>query len=96
MIQLDPASGYDENWDFRRLWISSFQERERHVTIRGQALTHEDVAEFLRRINLSDFFVSSQLEGTDLSAPSVGGLQTAISGADPVVHFSLSGKVRYN
>ncbi|MCP4599488.1 MAG: hypothetical protein GY847_02945 [Proteobacteria bacterium] len=95
MIQIDPAAGYDENWDHRRLWLSDFKENNRTVTIKGQAITHEDVAEFLRRINLSKFFVSNELISTDLAAPS---LKMKIPGKkkpEPVVHFEVSGEVRY-
>jgi type IV pilus assembly protein PilN len=96
MIQLDPASGYDENWDFRRLWLGSFVERDRAIKLSGQALTHEDVAEFLRRVNLSDFFVSSELVSTSLHNPSLPKTVTQLEKADPVVHFVMEGKVRYN
>ncbi|MDD5307847.1 MAG: PilN domain-containing protein [Deltaproteobacteria bacterium] len=95
MIQVDPAAGYDESWDTRRLWIDSFQEKDRKVTLVGQALTHEDVAEFLRRISLSDFFVSSQLVSTNLDGPRVPMKNFNPKGAAPVVHFVLTVGVRY-
>ncbi|MCP4676731.1 MAG: PilN domain-containing protein [Deltaproteobacteria bacterium] len=96
MIQIDPAAGYDENWDHRRLWLDGFKEKERRVEIVGQALTHEDVAEFLRRINLSNFFVSNELVSTDLKAPSVGKIKIkSESKPEPVVHFKVSGQIRY-
>ncbi len=96
MIQLDPAAGYDENWDYRRLWLSNFEEKSREVTITGQALTHEDVAELLRRINLSNFFVENELVSTDLAKPKIEGVKKpGGSEQEPVVHFELRGKVRY-
>ncbi len=95
MIRLDPASGYDENWDFRRLWISSFEEKNRKVKIKGQGMTHEDVAEFLRRINLSGFFVSSELVSTDLSKPRLPIKDVNTKAIGPVVHFEVTGLVRY-
>jgi type IV pilus assembly protein PilN len=94
-INLDPAAGYDENWDFRRLWISEFSEKDRKVRISGQALTHEDVAEFLRRVNLSNFFVANELLSTDLSAPKVLLDLKFDKEAEPVVHFEMAGQVRY-
>jgi type IV pilus assembly protein PilN len=96
MLRNDPAAGYDENWDYRRLWISEFKEKDREIVIKGQAMTHEDVAEFLRRINLSDFFVSNELISTDLAAPRIGKDQKKTNqDTEPVVHFELKGEVRY-
>ena len=95
MIQSNPASGFDENWDYRRLWIDSFTEKERKVKVTGQGLTHEDVAEFLRRINLSDFFVSSELVSTTLAQPKVHKTGFDSKGTHPVVHFVLEAEVRY-
>ncbi len=94
-IKLDPTSGYDEDWDFRRLWVSSFSEKSREVIIEGQALTHEDVAEFLRRINLSRFFVTSELISTDLGAVKLAVPEIKSGNVDPVVHFTVNATVRY-
>ena len=95
MVQFDPTSGYDESWDYRRLWLDSIREESREVRIAGQALTHEDVAEFLRRINLSNFFTSSELISTDVKAPSLKALMNPIENSDPVVHFTINAMVRY-
>lgn len=95
LIQVDPASGYDENWDYRRVWINSFSEKNRDVSISGQALTHEDVAEFLKRINLSGFFVSSELISTTLVLPQGFPSKAALAKADLVVLFSMTGTVKY-
>ncbi len=65
------------------------------VTIEGQALTHEDVAEFLRRINLSRFFVTTELISTNLGKPMLKlGSDKALK-MDSVVYFTVSGNVRY-
>jgi type IV pilus assembly protein PilN len=95
MIQSNPASGYDENWDHRRLWLDSFQEKDRGVRVSGQGLTHEDVAEFIRRINLSDFFTSSELVSTNLEQPKISMDGFAAKESDPVVRFVVTAKVRY-
>lgn len=94
-VQLDPTSGYDENWDFRRVWLEAFQEKDRIVQIRGQALTHEDVAEFLRRVNLSSFFVQNELISTALARPRIRYAAKALAGAEPVVDFVIKGKIKY-
>lgn len=94
-IRLDPTAGYDESWDYRGLWISSFEEKNRVITIKGQALTHEDVAEFLRRINLSRFFTSTELISTNLAKPDLKMPKGKDFAMDAVVHFTVSGSVRY-
>lgn len=97
MLRVDPSAGYDENWDYRRLWLSSFEEKERKITIRGQALTHEDVAEFLRRVTLSEFFSKMELVFTDLTKPKLpkGNVGIDVANCDPVVHFELKSMVHY-
>ncbi len=95
IIQRNPAAAFDENWDHRRLWLGSFQEKERRVRLQGQGLTHEDVAEFLRRINLSDFFVSSELVSTQLSPPKISKESFEAKSAHPVVHFTVEADVKY-
>ena len=95
MVKTDPTAGYEEGWDYRRLWIDEFSEKDRKIKITGQGLTHEDVAEFLKRVSLSDFFVSSRLISTDLSAPKIRSKSVGPVRSDPVVHFKLEGEVRY-
>ena len=97
LLRVDPAAGYDENWDYRRLWLESFEEKKRQITIRGQAITHEDVAEFLRRVTLSQFFTDMELVFTDLSGPKLpkGSKEISIKETDPVVHFELKSVVHY-
>ncbi len=95
LIRLDPTAGYDESWDYRRLWITSFQEKSRSVIVKGQALSHEDVAEFLRRINLSRFFVTSELISTNMGKPELKLGKNNSANMEPVVHFIVSGSVRY-
>lgn len=95
IIKKNPARGYDENWDFRRVWLVSFTENDKRVTIKGQGISHEDVAEFLRRINLSSFFVSSELVSTKLSSPSIDTTSLGANGRVEVVSFTVVGDIRY-
>ena len=95
LIRINPTAGYDEDWDYRRLWVSSFSEKNKHVVIEGQALTHEDVAEFLRRINLSRFFVTSELVSTDLGQMRLNLPGIKPGSGEPVVHFTVNATVRY-
>ena len=95
MIQMNPTLAFDESWDYRRLWIDTFAEKDKSVRITGQGLTHEDVAEFLRRLQLSSFFESNELVSTNLAKPSLAMKDVPLDGVDQVVHFTLQAKIRY-
>lgn len=95
MIQMNPTLAFDESWDFRRLWLSSFAEQDKSVRITGQGITHEDVAELLRRLQLSSFFVSTELVATNLAKPSIATKDFALDSVDEVVHFELQSKILY-
>ena len=95
MIQMNPTLAFDESWDFRRLWLDSFAEKDKIVRIAGQGVTHEDVAELLRRLQLSSFFVSSQLVSTNLAKPKIALKSFTADESDPVVHFMLQAAIRY-
>jgi type IV pilus assembly protein PilN len=49
-------AGWNPKWDARRVWLNTIRQTDRGVTFDGQALDHEDVAEFYRRIESTDFF----------------------------------------
>jgi type IV pilus assembly protein PilN len=83
----NPLAGFNPGWDPRRLWLTSFTEQSRACTIRGFGKTNEDIAEFLRRLNLSNLFEKVSLTATS-SALEVGSTV-------PVVSFDLSCQVRY-
>ena len=76
-----PLAGYNPAWDFRRLWITRFTEKNRDCEILGTGKTHEDVAEFLRRLMLSEVFADEYLDGT--------------SSDGNTVSFTIRCKVRY-
>ena len=57
----NPAVVYNANWDPRRLWLTSYKEADRIVKIDGLARDGEDVAEFERRLKLSDYFYDVKL-----------------------------------
>ncbi len=83
----NPLAGYNAGWDIRRLWLTAFTEDHRKCVIRGLGKTNEDVAEFLRRLALSDLFEKVTLQAT----------ASAVDGASslPVVSFELSCQVKY-
>jgi type IV pilus assembly protein PilN len=83
----DPLAAFNPTWDTRRLWIDSFQEENRSLSIRGTARDAEDVSEFAKRMNLSDYFGNIVL----LPGTSAKDSQTKLD----VVRFALQAEVRY-
>jgi len=85
--QENPLAGFSSSWDVRRLWLYAFEEENRDCKIRGFGKTNEDVAEFLRRLAISDFFENVTLEKTEAK------ISEALKAS--VIDFLLSCKVRY-
>ncbi|MFW5925571.1 MAG: PilN domain-containing protein [Myxococcota bacterium] len=83
----NPLAGYNRSWDVRRLWVDSFHEEHKECRIRGQGKTNEDVAEFLRRLALSELFTTVTLQRTEMVEDS----ETKL----PLVGFELTCEVRY-
>jgi type IV pilus assembly protein PilN len=82
----NPLAGFNAGWDIKRLWLTSFSEDSRHCTIRGSGKTNEDVAEFLRRLALSELFDKVTLQSTSADSEANG---------SSVVRFELTCNVRY-
>ena len=55
-LQKDPNAASNPNWDSRRVWMLSYEEKAHTVKIRGAAKSDEDVAELLKRLKQSAFF----------------------------------------
>lgn len=83
----NPLAGFNRSWDTRRLWLTAFEEQDRHVRIRGVGKTNEDVAEFLRRLALSDSFTEVLLQKTE----AVEDRETRLA----LISFELTATVRY-
>jgi type IV pilus assembly protein PilN len=83
----NPLGAFNAGWDVRRLWLETFNETNRKCNVAGSGRTNEDVAEFLRRLNLSDVFDKVTLQSTAASHDPRTGL--------PAVSFSLSCEVKY-
>jgi type IV pilus assembly protein PilN len=62
LLKKDPNAGYNPTWDPRRLWILSYNETNRRVKIAGGAKSYDDVAEFMKRLQLSVYFSDVQLQ----------------------------------
>ena len=63
-LRNDPNAGYNPSWDPRRLVISTWKEKDRKVTLEGLAKSNDDVAEFLKRLQLSVYFGDVVLDQT--------------------------------
>ncbi|HJZ85069.1 MAG TPA: PilN domain-containing protein [Polyangia bacterium] len=87
-MQTDPNAGYNPSWDPRRIWVTGWHEASRRVLIEGMAKSNDDVAEFMKRLQLSVFFADVVLEGTrqTTGADSSGGITYA---------FKINCSVRY-
>ena len=83
----NPLAAYNPTWDTRRLWIGSFTEERRLLQINGVARDAEDVSEFAKRMNLSDYFDKVRLLPAQRSNDSATGLE--------MVSFALEAEVRY-
>jgi type IV pilus assembly protein PilN len=55
-LRRDPNAGFNPNWEPKRVWLLSYEEKAHGVKIHGAAKSDEDVAEFLKRLKLSAFF----------------------------------------
>jgi type IV pilus assembly protein PilN len=83
----NPAEVYNQNWDARRLWLTSYVESDRTVKLEGLARDGEDVSELERRLKLSDYFTDVKL------LP--GAKMTDNTSHQELFKFQLSAKVKY-
>jgi type IV pilus assembly protein PilN len=61
LLKKDPNAGYNPTWDTRRVWITNYTEQNRRVKLVGGAKSYDDVAEFMKRLQLSVYFSEVQL-----------------------------------
>lgn len=83
----NPLAVFNPGWDTKRLWLTSFAEKDRTVKIEGYARDGEDVSELARRLGLSNYFTDVKL----LPAAREVDAKTKVE----VVKFQLQTKVRY-
>jgi type IV pilus assembly protein PilN len=88
-LRRDPNIGYSASWDPRRVWLETYEETSRKVKIKGAAKSNEDVAEFLKRLQLSVFFSDVTPESTAQVS------QRSSAGSVKSVSFNLSAAVTY-
>jgi len=86
-LRRDPNVGFNASWDTRRAWLEAYEEEDRKVKIRGVAKSHDDAAEFMKRLNSSVFFSGVRLESTTQQAAPGGGVRH--------ITFNLNAEVTY-
>ena len=55
-IRRDPNTAFNPNWEPKRVWLMTYEEKSHQVKLHGGAKSDEDVAEFLKRLKQSAFF----------------------------------------
>lgn len=88
-LRRDPNIGFNASWDTRRVWLESFEEALGKVRMKGAAKSNEDVAEFLKRLQVSIFFTDVTPESTAQVA------ESPTSQSVKHVTFNLNAKVVY-
>jgi len=84
----NPLAGFNRSWDPRRLWLGAFTETDGNCEMTGLGRTNEDVAEFLRRLALSELFTGVTLRKTESTqVRDLGGLT--------LISFQLTCQVSY-
>lgn len=83
----NPLAGFSPNWDPRRLWMTAFEEEERDCQIRGMGKSNEDIAEFLRRLAISEYFAEVTLQKSEADRSE--------SADARMIAFDITCKVRY-
>jgi len=94
LVRRSPGQAYDPNWDGRRLWLREFREESRAVELKGDALSHEDVAELLRRLTLSDYFYEVTLVNTKTESEEAA-TKSLAAGLSSFVSFEIRCRLRY-
>ncbi len=83
----NPLATFNRSWDSRRLWLTVFEEENRQCRIEGIGRSNEDVAEFLRRLQLSELFDQVTLQRTEAERDQISGLE--------LIKFELRCQVTY-
>lgn len=83
----DPTRWMHANWDSHQIWLTTFSESDRSVTIEGFGRSADDVAEFMRRLMLSEYFENVTLERSEGAVDAETRLQ--------VQRFKITARVRY-
>jgi type IV pilus assembly protein PilN len=87
LLKKDPNAGYNPSWDPRRLWITKYDEKNRRVRLSGGAKSYDDVAEFMKRLQLSVYFSDVQIMPVRAAADGPTGVK--------FVNFEMTASANY-
>ena len=87
LLRRNPGAGFNPKWNPKRLWIERMVERGGRLELSGKAKDYDDVAELLKRLNVSKYFTNVVLKRNDQVKDNQVGLK--------VVRFALTCKVTY-
>ncbi|PID38949.1 MAG: hypothetical protein CSA65_04595 [Proteobacteria bacterium] len=87
ILRRDPTAGFNPRWNPRRLWIETLDEKDGALSLAGKAKDHDDVAELLKRLTLSEYFTNVQLSRNDQMLDRKAGFK--------VVRFKLTCNTTY-
>ncbi len=90
----NPLAVPNAAWDPRRLWLTSYKEADRIVTIEGLARDGEDVSELARRLSLSNYFENVKLLPAAKVTETTPG-PTGLTGKVDMLKFQMQAKVKY-
>jgi type IV pilus assembly protein PilN len=83
----DPTRWMRPTWDTHFVWLSSFTETDRSVSLDGFGRSADDVAEFMRRLMLSQYFENVTLERSEGAPDTASSLN--------VQRFKITLRARY-
>jgi type IV pilus assembly protein PilN len=89
-LRRDPNVGFNASWDTHRVWLESYEENNKRVRIRAAGKSHDDAAEFMKRLGSSVFFNDVRFENSTQTAQTATG-----SGSVRHVTFNLTAEVIY-
>lgn len=81
------AAGWRVGWDARKAWFTRITEQAGEVTLLGEALDHEDVAEVQRRLESSPYFRDMKLHFQEIKKDERLGV--------PYIEFTIRGSMVY-
>jgi Tfp pilus assembly protein PilN len=87
-LRAQEDAGWDIGWDSSRVWITGLDEKNSEVTIKGQAIDHEDVTELSRRLESSNFYHDVRLGTQEVKTDDTIGAQ--------FVEFRLKARVNHD
>jgi type IV pilus assembly protein PilN len=86
-LRRDPNVGFNASWDTRRAWLESYEEMDKRVRIKGIAKSHDDAAEFMKRLNSSVFFSGVRIDNSQITMGTAGTVRH--------ITFNLNAEVTY-